>query len=236
MGLDIYVGSLTRYHAGDWETIVQRTAREAGMKMQTIRANPDPPDKITDQTVINQAVRQWMQGLSVGLAKHISAPLDWDEKADAPYFTDKPDWVGYSGVILLAAHLEHPSIPQPQAATSHWDKDPAWQASTEEGYHSRFGQILTPEYWLPSDFPFTFKAPDVTGTVVTFGSSQALLQQLTTLNNETLNGTEEDLSLWAYEGAGSGDPFVKSAQFGIAMFIRHARLSVEHRLPMKLDY
>ena len=76
----------------------------------------------------------------------------------------------------------------------------------------------------------------MTGTVVTFGSSQALLQQLTTLNNETLNGTEEDLSLWAYEGAGSGDPFVKSAQFGIAMFIRHARLSVEHRLPMKLDY
>lgn len=236
MGLDIYVGSLTRYHAGDWETIVQRTAREAGMGMQVIRANPDPPDKITDKAVINQAVHQWMQGLSVGLAKHMNTPLEWDERADSPYFTDKPDWVGYAGVVLFAAYHEHPTLPRPEKAISHWDKDPAWQASTTPGFRSRFGQLLTPEYWLPMAFPFTFKAVDVVGNEATFGSSTILLQQLTTLNADTFQGTDDDLARWKYEGAGSRDSFEESAQFGLAMFAHHARLSVQHKLPMKLDY
>jgi hypothetical protein len=30
MGLDIYVGSLTRYYRRDWETIVQQAGRELG--------------------------------------------------------------------------------------------------------------------------------------------------------------------------------------------------------------
>jgi len=53
MGLDVYVGSLTRYYTANWETVVQRTAGEQGIKCQTIRTNPEPPDKITDPVVVN---------------------------------------------------------------------------------------------------------------------------------------------------------------------------------------
>lgn len=236
MGLDIYVGPLTRYYAGDWETIVQRTAREMEIKAEIIRAIPDPPDKITDKSEINQAVRLWMSAISTALAKNISTPLDWDERGEAPYFTDKPGWVGYAGLLLLAAHRENLALPMPEIATTRWDNDPAYQSSTAEGFHSRFGQILLPEYWLPVDFPFVFNAEDVVGNKVAFGSSPALLRQLISLNDETFRGTENDLAKWIYDGATEGDQFQKSAQFGIAMFARHAKLSVEHRLPMKLDY
>jgi hypothetical protein len=83
---------------------------------------------------------------------------------------------------------------------------------------------------------FTFKAVAVVGNEGTFGSSMTLLQQLTSLNTETFQGIDADLARWKHEGVGNRDPFEKSAQFGLAMFIYHARLSVQHKLPMKLDY
>src|ERR1041385_367893 len=59
MGLDIYVGSFTRYYRGDWETVVARVAREQGISFQVIRTNPDPPDKGTDPVVIGKAGEGW---------------------------------------------------------------------------------------------------------------------------------------------------------------------------------
>ncbi|MGO9314795.1 MAG: hypothetical protein ACLQDI_18955, partial [Syntrophobacteraceae bacterium] len=152
------------------------------------------------------------------------------------YFTDKPDWIGYAGLLLLAAHKEHPQFHTPERASQHWDRDPAWQASTAEGFKSRFAQILIPEMWLPVNFTFTFKASDVTGNEAWFGSSVTLLGQLTVLNQETFKASESDLAQWRFDGAGREDPFEKSARLGLAMFMHHARLSVEHKLPMKLDY
>jgi hypothetical protein len=51
MGLDIYVGSLTRYYARDWETVVQKHARESGTKLTVERPN-EPPDVVTDPETI----------------------------------------------------------------------------------------------------------------------------------------------------------------------------------------
>ena len=34
MALDVYVGSLTRYYAGDWENVSERTARERGTQFR----------------------------------------------------------------------------------------------------------------------------------------------------------------------------------------------------------
>jgi len=38
MGLDVYVGPLSRYYAGDWETIVQQAGRQQGVEVQVLRA------------------------------------------------------------------------------------------------------------------------------------------------------------------------------------------------------
>jgi hypothetical protein len=37
VGLDLYVGPLTRYHLGDWLTVVQQAGRELGITVQVDR-------------------------------------------------------------------------------------------------------------------------------------------------------------------------------------------------------
>jgi hypothetical protein len=236
MGLDIYVGSFTRYYRGDWETVVARAAREQGMGFKVIRTNPDPPDKVTDPIVIREAVESWRISLEAGLRQHLADGLAWDERADADYFTDKPDWVGYSGVVLLAAHTACPEHPRPERATAHFDKDAAYQSLAAQEFRCRFSQVFEVELWLPCAFPFTFKAADVAGNEVRFGSSVTLLDQLSRLNDESYRADAETLAKWKYDGAGSQDTFEQTARFGLAMFLYHAQLSVKHRLPMKLDY
>jgi hypothetical protein len=236
MGLDIYVGPFTRYCLGDWETIIQRTAREQGLAFKMIRTNPEPADKVTDPVVVHQGVDGWRRSLEAGLKAHLPSGLSWDERAEAPYFTDKPDWVGYACAVLLAAHTEHPGCRKPEKATADWDKDEAFKTSTSPGFKSRFYQLFDVEIWLPCDFPFTFKAQDVGGNEVLFGSSVLLLDQLKQLNAESYNGDAADLGKWKYDGAGREDSFDQGARFGLAMFLYHAEKSVQHRLPMKLDY
>ena len=236
MGLDIYVGPFTRYCSGDWETIIQRTAREQGIAFKTIRTNPEPADKITDPVIIHQAVDGWRCSLEAGLKPHLPSGLSWDKRADAPYFTDKPDWIGYACAVLLAAHTEHPHYTAPEKTVTDWDKDEAFQASTSPEFKSRFYQLFNVEIWLPCDFAFTFKAPDLVGNEAVFGSSVLLLNQLKQLNAESFNGSAADLGKWKYDGAGRQDSFDHGARFGLAMFLHHAEKSVEHRLPMKLDY
>jgi hypothetical protein len=236
MGLDIYVGSFTRYYRGDWETVVARAAREQGIGFQVIRTNPDPLDKVTDPVVIGQAVEGWRSSLEAGLRQHLADGLSWDERAEADYFTDKPDWVGYAGVVLLAAHTACPEYPLPDRAIAHFDKDAAYQRLASQEFRCRFSQVFEVEIWLPCAFPFTFKAADVSGNEVRFGSSVTLLEQLRLLNDESYKANAETLARWKFDGAGSQDAFDQTARYGLAMFLHHAQHSVEHRLPMKLDY
>jgi hypothetical protein len=99
-----------------------------------------------------------------------------------------------------------------------------------------FSQIFEVEIWLPSLFPFTFHAADLAGNKMRFGSSVMLFDQLRRLNDESYKADTETLARWKFDGAGSQDTFDQTARFGLAVFLHHAQLSVEHRLPMKLDY
>jgi hypothetical protein len=228
MGLGVYVGSFTRYHTRQRETVVPQTAREPGTRWLTGRTDPEPPDKITDPVVVHQVVDHWRRSLEAGLKSHLPEGLSWDERADAPCFTDKPNWVGYTGIMLLAASTEQ--------ATAPGDKGGAFQASATVNFKSRYFQLFNAETWLPCDFQFIFKATDVVGNQVLFGSSVTLLDQLKRLNDESYRGSDEDLAEWKFAGASPKDSFERSARFGLAMFLHHAQLSVRHRLPMKLDY
>jgi hypothetical protein len=51
VGLDIYMGSLTRYYAREWESAAQQAAREMGVEFEVIRQH-DPPDAISDSAQI----------------------------------------------------------------------------------------------------------------------------------------------------------------------------------------
>jgi hypothetical protein len=236
MGLDIYVGSLTRYLAGDWENVAERYAREQGIEFTTIRPGAEIEDTITDPQIIFDAVGNWRRSLEVGLQSNLPEGLSWNENLNSVYFTDRPAWEGYSGVILHAAHMEHPHFPRPKQAMKEWDADEAVIASMSTEFKSRFSHLLGVEIWLPCKFAFTFKAEDVVGNKVVFGSSLSLLEQLKALNEESYLTNSAELAKWKYEVGGQNNSFEASARLGLGMFLNLAEMAVRHKLPMKLDY
>jgi hypothetical protein len=236
MALDVYVGSLTRYYAGNWETVVQRRGREQGVNVRVVRTN-EPADRLQSQDAIAARVHDWRAGLTQSLGDHLKAPLDWEESPDAPYFTDRPAWDGYAALVLLAAYDDHPELTKPVTAPSEWQNDPAWQASAAPGAATRYPQLLQPELWLPCSLGFAFDAADPGGTKVCIGSGPDLADNLRTLNGRTFNDDPPARS--AILGAGTpapGGPFDATARFGLAMFLELVEQATAHRLPMKLDY
>jgi hypothetical protein len=252
MGLDIYVGSLTRYYTGDWQTIIQQLGQTQGFQVVTVR----PEDfsiagrvrrfadrlmgrKPPDAEMVRAAVTAWRSALSRELGADLRQGLDWDEAPEAPYFTDKPAWDGYWGAVLLAAYDEHPELARPATVTlDRPDEDPALRASNADGFRSRYRQLLEPglEMWLPCSFEFTFRAQDIGGRSVGIGSSMALLEQLRELNAHAFQGNPEELAQWRHENAEHGAAFDLTARFGLALLLHLAEKAVSHRLPMKLDY
>ena len=147
MGLDVYVGSLTRYYVEGPADVVERVARHQDMTVS---------DGQAAEEVIRAAVLHWRDRLSRWLGDRLAGPLDWDESGPAPCFTDKPGWDGYGGALLLAAHDEHPELPAPAMVSADWPDDLAYQAASAPDAGSRYHQLLTPELWLPagSSSPF----------------------------------------------------------------------------------
>jgi hypothetical protein len=220
MGLDVYVGSLTRYYVEGPADVVDRVARHQGM---TVDGQPA-------EEVIRSAVLRWRDRLSRWLGDRLDGPLDWDESGPAPCFTDKPGWDGYGGTLLLAAHDEHPELPPPALVSADWPDDPAYQAASARGAGSRYSQLLTPELWLPCRFDFTVRTQDITGEEVELGSSVALLDQLELL------ATRYRLDDRPPEPAADGHSLSAAAGNGLAVLLRLAERSVVCQVPMKLDF
>ena len=237
MGLDVYVGTLTRYYAKEWESVVQRAARESGVPVTIIRPEGDSEDAVTDPAAIEEVIVEWREALSASLKTHLTAPLDWTEGMDPPYFTDKPAWDCYSALMVWAAHEEHGDPRLPTVSPEDWTSNTAVQRSQADDFRSRYGQLLNgPELWLPGDFTFTFSAEDATGNEVTIGSVASLSGQLQELNRRTWRADATTIGNWRRAGADFGAPFEVSARFGFAVFAELADEAARHRLPMKLDY
>src|SRR5690606_18200676 len=96
MGLDIYAGPLTRYYAGDWQTVVQRYGAEQGLEVHVVRPGqtpfpsrpagllgrifaklglrsdppPDSPDR-PDNAEVQQLVCAWRDAILLSLGEHL---------------------------------------------------------------------------------------------------------------------------------------------------------------------
>ena len=236
MGLDIYVGSFTRYYAGRWETAAQKHAREQGLALEVLSADR-PSDVVTDPEQIRPAVLAWRDQLSQGFGANIDGLLDWDETDSAPYFTDKPAWDCYSSLLLWAAYSEHPEMRRPRDAVEDWTKDAALRRSADPDSGTAFPHLMrNVEIWLPHDLPFVFRAPDPAGHALHFGSSLALAEELAELNRRTWNADDAVLAQWRRDGSEHEAPLETGARFAFAIMTELARQAIAHRLIMKLDY
>ena len=239
MGLDVYVGSLTRYYARDWETVVQKMGREQGLDVSVVRANDAPEDTVTDSDEISEIVEAWIKGLGRGLSEHLppGVVFDWQDDMSSPYFTDKPGWDSYASLLLWAAYSEHPELTRPEKCAKELENDPAFQASTAEGFRSSYGLLLHDvELWVPVDFPFAFKGQDASGNKIGIGSCHQLLTQLEQLNRATWGADAATLDRWLQDAAESESPMEPGARFAFAVLLDLCREAVTNKLPMKLDY
>ncbi len=243
MGLDVYVGSLTRYYARDWETIVQQAARRQGIQVQVMRPNPLPDEQIKNPAQIRDLVIEWRSKMQAELkgAELIDADLDWPEQPETPYFTDKPDWECFGAMTLLAAYEEEPKpifgSRWPKTLKDSWARDPKLEARLKAPAPGRYSHLYGCMAWIPARIKNPVTGPMPTGDPVMIGSAPVLLEQLELLNQQTYAGGPEDLVRWSREMPDPSETrFELKAKTGLGIFLNLTRLAVEHHLPMLLDY
>jgi len=234
MGLDVYVGSLTGYYAGGSPTAVERLAWQQRVPYMVIRGERRSGGH-TEHDVIRAAVLAWRDELRRGLGDRVEQPLDWDESPEAPSLAGRPGWDGYGAVLVVAAHDEHPELEAPATVSADWPDDVAYQTAVAAGAGSRYDQLLLPDLWLPCEFGFTFRTRDAAGQAVEVGSSSTLLAQLRTLQART-GLAVPDGEVEVARPPGPKPPLRDAARHGLATLLRLAGRSVEHQVPMRLDY
>jgi len=256
MAFDVYVGTITRFYRRDWENVVQRMSREQGTHYTMIYAGgePEPPPPAEE---IRQAVAGWCEALSRGLEPHGYGPVIWNEDDNQPYFTARPARDGYSALLVWAAHAEHPDLPVPVEVPESWADDPAYQRSTVREFKSRFRTILTPQLWLPVEFPFVFEAPTLASDENScIGSVFTLKQQLDNLYAETREQLTQSRPAHPPESpvakksrlfgglfkrkSKQPDPpkanLAETAEFALGIFRELAGKGCDHRLPILLHF
>jgi hypothetical protein len=228
MALDVYVGSLTRYYAGDWGSIADKK------EQRTRRTRSSDPGK--DGERMRNAVLAWREGLGRALQPHLDTPLDWSEAAEAPWFTGRPGWDGFGSLVLWAAYAEQPGLPRPTALPEEWDDDPALMRSNAQDFRSRYSHLVrNVELWLPAAFGFTFEGEDVDGRRIIVGSSTMLDRQLGELNATTWRMDASEMAALTRRRPPGGGLEV-CARHAMAVMTGLVRRAVEHHLPIKLDY
>jgi hypothetical protein len=245
MGLDVYVGSLTRYTLGEWLTVVQQAGLDAGIEVQIARAVPGPDDAVTDPSEVRDAVLAWERCLLDSLGDNGD---EWPDEADLPYWTDKPDWDGYGGLVLLAAYDEKPELApgnrkrllgrgaiadNPRA----FGESRAVQAAAKAPV--RYPTLLAGvEWWLPlSAGPAVFETARLTGQPTRMGRVDQLVNELRTLATRLGIADEDELRALRQAGPPPGEADANTVgRFGLASFLALALMAEQHRQPLLLDY
>lgn len=235
MALDVYVGSLTRYYAGEWENHAGRVARRRGAPRPVVR--PSGPLALEDRESLHPAVMAWRKALAQSMGDRVTASLDWDETPAAPYFTGRPGWDGFGSLVLWAAYAEHPTLRCPATLPEEWDNDLALMRSNAGGFRSRYAHLVgNVELWLPLDVELTFEGEDVGGRRVVMGSAATLRRQLAELNGVTWKAGGAAVAVWASEPPAEETSLELRARYAFSVLFGLAGQAVGHRLPMKLDY
>ena len=253
MGLDVYVGPLTRYYSFEWETVIQQAGREQGMNVHMVRPagweKPDPGE-------VMEHVTSWRKALGDA----IGVPMRWDESLTGEYDTDKPDWDAYHAVRYLALHEEFPDLPTPTRIDRRdlgaIEKEPL-ERRFGEVYagrnQSRVGRLLgrkppeptapprypnlqLPELWLPVTLDGVVSTNGPLGNPMTIGSVDGLVAELERANAGTVRMDEAALEAARQQGAPEDGAFDPLSRFGLAVLLGLAQAAKARSQPMIFDY
>ncbi len=241
MALDVYAGSLTRYHTGAWSTIAGQDG-DSGVEVRVSRPDDSPADSISHPEEVLAVVLRWREQLG----DYLGIRLAWGEGVGTPYDTDSPDWDGYGAVQLLAAYDMHPELrprrswlrgPPPDDPSVYPDA-PAYQAAVADPEKTRYPTLMfSTEWFLPVDLEGrVFEAQGPHRQPVVIAGLDRLLAELEDLNDRTLKLTDGDLDQARRQGPGDTATVSAMAPFGLAVLLDLARFAARHGCPLLLDY
>ena len=92
------------------------------------------------------------------------------------------------------------------------------------------------QIWLPGEYDFTFETTAINDENVWVGWSKAFLNELTDLNERTWKADAETIRKWAFDGPPENMDFEHYARFGFSVFHKLLTESVNHGLPMIVDW
>ena len=233
MALDIYAGPLCRYHAGDWENVGQRAAREEGVPY--VLAGPDTRDgePLTMQE-IQTAVTVWRDSVADFFKENEDLQFTWPEDPKLEYYTDRPGWPGYYGLLLAAARPA--GEPLPDELPEELSDDAEFAAAYEDWEESAFPHVIKPELWLPIRENLVFDTGYLTRDSMSVGTLQGLVFQLRGLNESRWDMDARALDEWSYNQPEPEADVDTHARYGLAVFMRAAEWAMLNNLPLILDY
>jgi hypothetical protein len=191
MGLDLYVGTLQRYHTGAWETEAQRVGREAGVPVRIVYADGSP--KRLPKITAPLSILLWRRRVARRFSHLIKKGLEWSEANSRPYLARKPDHDGRRALALAGAYAEHPEFRRPIDLPETRESDPAYAAASKN-YMQSMICILECHMFLPSDENFLLAAPDAVGVDRIATSTSNLAWALDSINRALWNAAESQIS------------------------------------------
>ena len=251
MGLDLYCGTLTRYHTGRWDSVVVSMGKNAGMVVNTIYQNR--PKRLSRLTAAIQ-VRGWRRRLSRKYAHLVPQGFHWTENAATEYWTAKPDHDGLRALVLAAAYGEHPQFAQPSDLPNIVEADLAYAEASKDYLQSAIA-VLECHMFIPSSENILLADQDAVGTRRFITSTANLGWALDKVNHAHWNADPSTIDAWSRRGALTGkvihvedghivrevevapspDPFEHCAQFGFAIYNEALNFSRKHNLPILTD-
>ena len=176
------------------------------------------------------AIEVWRDQLTAALGSRAAIALDWpEEPSDEPGHVELGP-LGLDPLRLLAVYADRTELELPDTTPQPLTLDDAFARAAAANFaQSRYGHLLAASIWLPREFDFTFVCPRPDGDDATFGSLQALDDQLGFLNARTFA-----LSLDDRDGAAPIDRgrFIDDAQTALRICVHAVRAALARGLPL----
>lgn len=259
MGLDIYAGTLTRYYAHNWKTIVQQWAEENGYSFHRITpgGQGSPGEQEMSPSAIREIIEDWWDQTLAAISQPEHKPyVPWPEDNEKPYFTNKPGWDAFGAMLLVAACHSY-GEPVPPAVSKNWKftEHPLIKRLSEDK-EKVWSLFKGADWWLPLPDSFMFQAPLPTGDQAVIATTAALRLELEKLNSMAWQADEETICDWSRtEGypadvdAGSDGTLSERdhqdsmqydtwslAKFSFSIFYQALKFAEENQVPVLLDY
>lgn len=252
MGLDIYVGPLTRYYSHNWKTVTQQWAEANGMGYQVFRANETEGEDLPVEQII-EIVSRWRDSALEAVKSAAGAVEPWPENNEAAYFTDKPDWPAFGALLLYAAAKIY-SASYPAAVGKDWDylQEPLILRAMNDK-DLQWSLFKNADWWLPLEAPLLFRGGNPVGDTITISTAGALLLELLRINELGWKADEETVLSWVHTEGYPQDGTIRDGQlameqvhteystvslarFAYSILWKAAKFSLQHQAPILLDY